>query len=149
MAALNLSVSAYGVNADVNSRLFCDADAVADKKWKSDLQAMFAKRLGEEMDERKLSGNDLARIAQKSGRRLGQPTISRILNGKQDPGLEKIDAIADALGLPAWYLMTDAAHVEQRVIRTPPAPNVVKLASPYQRILLGHAKTKTKKQRRG
>lgn len=141
----------------MNSRFFCDAFDVADKnsKWKSELQALFAKRLKEEMDARKLSGNGLARIAAKAGHRLGQPTISRILDGKQDPSLERVYAIAESLGLPAWFLLTDASQVEQRVIRAPAVrPNVVQMKSPYKNIFTGHAKSgkhddksKTKRQR--
>lgn len=135
MAPVNLSVSAYGVNADVHARRFCDAMSVAKAPWKSDLQETFARRVREELGRRQMSGNALARLAESMNLELGQPSVSRILKGKQDPSLEIVAAIAQALGVPAWYLMTEASQVEERVIRTPAMQQkVVRLRSPYPSI---------------
>lgn len=87
------------------------------------------------MAARHISANALARIAKGMGYQIGQTTISAILRGDLDPTLSRLEAIAEGLGLPAWYLLTDAGQVEQRVIKSPTATipgNVVKLASPYQ-----------------
>lgn len=109
--------------------------AVAKEPWKSDLQQTFARRVREEMEARQMSGNALAGLAKKMGRRLGQPTISRILEGKQDPSLERVSAVAEALGLPAWYLLSEASQAEERVIRPPALPQkVVRLSSPYPKL---------------
>ena len=118
---------------------------------KSDLQGVFVKRVAEEMSSRGISANTLAKMAKAKHHKIGQTTISLILRGKLDPSLEKVFAISEALGLPAWFLMTDTAHVEQRVITTPkahPAEKVVPLGS-YQSVLpvkkvhthTGHKKT--------
>jgi transcriptional regulator with XRE-family HTH domain len=103
---------------------------------KSDLQKLFVRRLGEEMDVRAMSDNGLAKLARTIGHEIGQTTISAIRRGKQDPSLEKVNALADALGVPAWALFMEAGHIEQRVIRPAALPkNVVKLANPYPPML--------------
>jgi transcriptional regulator with XRE-family HTH domain len=109
---------------------------MGDKRWKSALQETFSRRMAEEMTSRQLSANSLARMAQKLGHTITQPTVSRILLGKQDPSLEKIHAISEALGVPAWFLLTESGESEQRIITPPPRPNVVTLGSPYERIFL-------------
>lgn len=93
----------------------------------SELQRQFVERLVEEMTQRDISDNALARASQG---RISQTMISAIKRFDHDPTLEKVNAIADALGVPAWFLMTRQG--EQRVI-TPPK-NVVHLPSPYPKI---------------
>jgi transcriptional regulator with XRE-family HTH domain len=84
------------------------------------------------MDARTISANALAAFAKKLGYSLGQTTISRILRGEQDPTLQKVYALAEALGMPAWALFIEAGQIEQRVIRPAAIPrNVVRLPSPY------------------
>jgi transcriptional regulator with XRE-family HTH domain len=103
---------------------------------KSDLQKLFIRRLGEEMDARAMSDNALAKLARTIGHEIGQTSISAIRRGKQDPSLEKVNALADALGIPAWVLFMEPGQIEQRVIRPAALPkNVVKLANPYPPML--------------
>jgi transcriptional regulator with XRE-family HTH domain len=105
-----------------------------------DLQKHFIQRLTEEMEARGLSDNQLAKNAKSKGYSIGQTTISLIKRGKQNPSLQKIQAIADGLGLPAWFLLADPAQVEQRILRpvVQPQPNgtkkVLELPSPYPKI---------------
>lgn len=82
------------------------------------------------MNRAEVSANALA--ARTKGA-IGQTTISRILRGDQDPTLPKVEALAIALNVPAWYLMTDSAVVETRVIRPPEVTpgNVKELSKPY------------------
>ena len=75
--------------------------------------------------------NALARSAKLRGHCLTQSNVSRIYNGKQDPTLETLHAIADTLGIPDWYLLTEREGVEERIIRPPVPKNVVRLPSPY------------------
>ena len=96
---------------------------------KAALPSLFARRLQEEMGKRKLSANALARILRG---RVGYASISRILSGKQDPTLDKVDALAEAVGMPAWALLTEEKNLEQVVIRPP--SNVVRLPDPYPKI---------------
>lgn len=112
------------------------------QKWdalgvKSDLQKLLVRRLAEEMEARSLSANALARIAKGMGHQIGQTTISAILRGELDPTLSRLEAMAEGIGIPAWYLLTDAGQVEQRVIKSPTQTipgNVVRLSSPYPSI---------------
>lgn len=94
------------------------------------LKDLFRRRLQAEMERAEVSANALA--ARTKGA-IGQTTISRILRGNQDPTLPKVEALATALDVPAWYLMTDSAVVETRVIRAPDVPlgNVKELSKPY------------------
>lgn len=97
----------------------------------SKLQALFVERLKEELADKKLTPNAFAVLAKQHG--VGYGSIFRILKGKQDPTLSMVNAIADALGLPTWYLLTRKDQVEERVIRMP--ANVVTLPDPYRRIM--------------
>lgn len=85
------------------------------------------------MQARAMSAAAMARIARRMGYKISQTSISNILRGDQDPTIEKIEAVTEAIGLPAWVLLTEAGQVEQRVIRpmSPSGQNVVKLPSPY------------------
>lgn len=96
---------------------------------KSELQRLFVKRLEEERKARGFSINGLARATKG---RVGYASVNRILAGKQDPSIEIIEALVDALGLPAWAFFTEADQMEQRVIRPP--QNVIRLPDPYPRI---------------
>lgn len=95
----------------------------------TELRRLFVNRLKEVMGENHLSMNALALRCKG---KVGYASINRILNGKQDPTLDKIHAIAEAVGLPAWFLLTEKDQVEQRVIRPP--QNVVTLPRPYPKI---------------
>lgn len=94
------------------------------------LKNLFRRRLQEEMERAGISANALAA---RTGGAVGQTTISRTLRGDQDLTIPKVEALAEALGVPAWYLLTDADSVETRVIRTPEvtSKNVKKLPKPY------------------
>lgn len=123
----SLSASGLVVNPYVDYRRICHLSAM-----KSALQRMFVKRLQEEMTARRLSANALARLCKASELDVGYATISRILSGKQDPTLQKVDALSSAIGLPSWFLFTESSQVEQRVIKPP--TNVVRLPDPYPKI---------------
>ena len=109
------------------------------------------RRLKEEMHARGLSSNALARLCKDRKLDVGYATISRILSGKQDPTLQKVDALAEAIGLPAWAMMTGADQLEQVVIKPP--QNVVRLPAPYPKIFTTgktpdtQTRQKTKKRR--
>lgn len=105
------------------------------KLCQTELQRMFLRRLDEEMKEQKISANALAAAARLKGLELSQVSVSRILRGAQDPTLEKIHAISEVLGIPAWALLTDEHTVEQRVFHRPSAErsNIRKLPAVYPR----------------
>jgi transcriptional regulator with XRE-family HTH domain len=96
------------------------------------LKDLFRKRLQEEMDAQGVSANSLADRCRKAGADIGQTTISAILRGKQGASMDKVEELADGLGVPAWFLFTDREQVEQRVIKPP--TNVVRLPDPYPKI---------------
>lgn len=122
-----LAASGLQRKPHVARRPFCDPYGVD-----SDLQELFVRRLKEEMAARAISANALASLAKKMGSPIGQRSVSRILLGEQDPTLQKVHAVTQALGLPAWALLMESGQIEQRVIRPVAAPqNVVKLPNPY------------------
>lgn len=97
-----------------------------------ELLRLLGKRLGEEMAARSISQNRMRGMAAQMGYKLGQSTVSRILAGKQDLTLGRLSVLADILGVPPWFLLTERDQIEQRVIRTPTIPkNVVHLGDPY------------------
>lgn len=109
---------------------FCNALAMGatKKEPKSDLQKLFVQRLIEEQGETSDS-----ELAARSKGRISQTMVSAIKRFHHDLTLEKVEVLADAVGVPAWYLLTQKDQVEQRVIR-PPSGNVVKLPDPYPKI---------------
>jgi transcriptional regulator with XRE-family HTH domain len=122
-----LAASGLERKPHVARRSFCDPYGVD-----SDLQELFVRRLEEEMKARAMSGNALASLSKKMGFPIGQRSVARILLGKQDPTLQKVHAITQALGLPAWALLMETGQIEQRVIRpVAAAQNVVRLPNPY------------------
>lgn len=90
-------------------------------KVKSQLQALFIRRLHEEMKKQGLSDNALSARCDALKLPVGQSSVSRITGGRQDPSLENVHALAAALDLPAWYLLTEANDAGWEIIR-PPAP---------------------------
>jgi transcriptional regulator with XRE-family HTH domain len=89
------------------------------KEPTNELQRLFVQRLREEMGEdteNEISDNELAR---RSKGAISQTMISAIKRFAHDPSLEKVQAIAEALGVPAWFLMTPKDRVQQRVISPP------------------------------
>lgn len=128
MLTRNLAASCLSVKQNVTRGDFCHPFRVS-----SELQKLFARRLEEEMRARAMSAAALARVAKRMGYKISQTSVSNILRGDQDPTIEKIEAITEAIGVPAWFLLTEAGQVEQRVIRPVSAavPNVVKLPNPY------------------
>jgi transcriptional regulator with XRE-family HTH domain len=135
MSTTRLYENAYESNAHAHSCLLCHASGVkgeieqALKECQSDLQRTVVRRLREEMHVKVFSQAALSRTAKRLGYELSQPTIGRILAGKLDPSLQTLQAIAHALGIPPWYLLTERDQVEERIIRTP--KNVVPIPSPY------------------
>jgi hypothetical protein len=101
--------------------------AGAKKEPKSDLQKLFVQRLIEEQGER--SDKELAAA---SKGRISQTMVSAIKRFDHDLTLLKVSILAEALGVPAWYLLTEKDQVEQTVIRPP--TNVVRLPDPYPKI---------------
>jgi transcriptional regulator with XRE-family HTH domain len=128
MSDRSLYISGTGVNPYVYKRRFCDAAGV--QQPDENLKKLFARRLREQMEDQGLSGNELAKLA-----KVGQSTVSRVLTGKQDPTLEVIESLASGLDYPAWALLLDSRHIEQRLIKPvlAPAPQekVVRLPTPY------------------
>lgn len=96
----------------------------------SELTKLFVDRLKEELGRKGLTVNAFAELCKPKG--AGYGSVFRILKGKQDPTLSMVFALSEALGLPAWYLLTRKDQVEERVIRTP--TNVVRLPDPYPKI---------------
>lgn len=89
------------------------------------LPLLFAKRLQEEMDARRLSDNALAKLAE-----VGQRSVSRILlpaghKDRQTPSLEVVEKLADAMDLPPWYFFMEAEEAGREVIRPPAPPKTV------------------------
>ncbi len=64
-------------------------------------------RLRTEMDARGWSGKKVAERA-----RLTPPQFSRILTGKTSPGLEVLDRLSEALGVPTWSLLRSPKEQE-------------------------------------
>jgi hypothetical protein len=100
---------------------------------KTSLQELFVQRLMEEMGD--MSDNELAR---RSRGAISQTMISAIKRYHHDPSLEKVDAIAAALGVPSWFLVIERDQVPQRVI-SPPVnkplqTKVLELPRPYPKI---------------
>lgn len=102
------------------------------KQPKTELQRLFVERLTEEMDARGISDNALAIAAKRAGHKLSQTMVSGIKRFERDPTIGKVHAIAETLGVPAWFLLTPKDRVEQTVIRPP--SNVVRLPDPYPKI---------------
>lgn len=127
-----LSASGLHVNPHVDTRDFGHAGCVQ----QTELQKLFIQRLRNEMESRALTANAAARMARRMGHSMSQSTVSRILSGDQDPTLQKIQVLAEVLGIPAAALLLEPGQVEQRVIRiiSPQRHNVVSLQSPYPRI---------------
>jgi transcriptional regulator with XRE-family HTH domain len=95
---------------------------------------MFRRRLREEMKTRGMSGSALAK---RTAGKVGQRSVARILLEDNDPqqqvpSLDKVNALADALGVAPWYLMVDPDECEQHVIKAPkvPAQKVYNLPAP-------------------
>lgn len=118
------------------------------------LQKLFVDRLKEELEIRGISSTALAKLTKQAGRPVAQASMSRILAGKQDPTLEKVYAIAEALGLPPWYLLMHSGEVEQKIIRAPSVvhstnvstfpgyPKIFQDRAPYSKKALAHKKKK-------
>lgn len=95
------------------------------------LQLMFVKRLKEEMESRQLSANGLAKAAKQLGFRLGQRSVSRILELKQDPTLQKVLEISQTLDVPVKALISDSSQDIKK-----PLQNVVQMQAPYPKIFV-------------
>jgi transcriptional regulator with XRE-family HTH domain len=74
-----------------------------------------------------MSANGLARAAKAKGFKLGQRSVSRILELTQDPTLEKLYEIAQTLDVSVRSLIADEGIKK-------PLQNVVSLPSPYRKI---------------
>lgn len=82
------------------------------------LTELFALRLEQEMENRGLSANALAKV---SG--VGQRSISRILRKEQSPGLDIVEQLALALGLPAVWLLEARGSTSKNSGKVVPLPN--------------------------
>lgn len=102
------------------------------------LEVLFAERLKAELEERGLSANALAKAAKARGFKLGQTSVSRILELKQSATVQKLHEISETLGVPAWFLLTPKNQVQQTVISTPIKqtlqPKVLELPRTYPKI---------------
>lgn len=86
---------------------------------KTDLQAVFLKRVGEQ-----LAVLGISRLA--LSKRVGGPpqkTLNDVMNGA-DPRLETVHQIATALGVPAWTLFVESVQAERKVLEFPTYPKV-------------------------
>lgn len=96
-----------------------------------------------------MSDNALALSARRAGYKLSQTMVSGIKRFEKDPTIGKVSAIADTLGVPAWFLLTPQDQVEQRVIRPP--TNVLAMPERYPKIFTKktdeHATKKVKRRR--
>lgn len=149
MDTTNLSVSGCSVNPHVDTARFCHRGGM-----KPTLQKLFVIRLKEELEIRRISGAALAKLTKQIGMPLAQSSVSRILAGKQDPSLEMVESISEALGIPPWFLMMQSGEVEQKIIRAPsvvhsptvtpfPAyPKIFQDRAPYSKKALAHKKKK-------
>jgi transcriptional regulator with XRE-family HTH domain len=93
------------------------------------LQLVFANRLREELESRQLSHNGLAKAAKSRGFKLGQRTVSRILELKQDPTLSKVWEISQTLDVPIRALLGSETEPVKN-----PLQNVLQMPSPYPKI---------------
>lgn len=83
------------------------------KAPKTRLQALFIKRVEEELERLQISRNELCG-------RVGAPkqsTFNEIMNGA-DPRLEQIQKISDALGVHACDLLTESSAVGESLHRS-------------------------------
>lgn len=98
-----------------------------------ELKKLFARRLGAEMAAQGMSIHTVVRIAKTLGHAIGKSSVARILKCEQDPTLEKVEILADVVGLPSWALLMEAGQIEQRIIRPAQkkSSNVVQLPDPY------------------
>lgn len=80
------------------------------KAPKTTLQALFIRRVQQEMDARDLSENALC--ARVGG--LKQRTLNDVMNGA-DPRLETVYKIATALGINPWHLFLEAQDIPANV----------------------------------
>lgn len=99
------------------------------KKPKTPLQQLFVDRLREELGARGISPTALAELTKSTGHPVAQASMSRILDFKQDPTLEKVYAICEALGVPPWYLSVHSGEVEQKIIRPPAIKKITNVAA--------------------
>lgn len=119
-------------------------------KPKTELQELFVERVLEELEIRGISGAALAKLTKGSREHpkphaIAQASISRILTYLQDPTLEKVYSIADALGIPPWYLLMQSGEAEQKIIRAPSMPPRTNVAAfpTYPKIFkTSHAQSK-------
>lgn len=97
------------------------------ERIKSPVQRVFVVRVNEEMALQVLSDNGLAKRCSALGMETSQSSVSRITGGRQDPSLEQVDNIANALGVPAWQLFkpSDAAAAQGKVIHMPGPPSML------------------------
>lgn len=77
------------------------------EKSKSKVQTIFVRRLNEVMEARGLSDNGLARLIAPKDPASVQRSVSRITGCHQDPSLEKVSQIVEALDIPPAMLFTD------------------------------------------
>jgi len=87
---------------------------------KSHLQAIFMKRVAEEMEKQQVSGLGLSK-------REGAPpqrTLADVLNGA-DPRLETVEAFAKALGVMAVDLLTEVKKLPDNVRKLPGYPPII------------------------
>jgi len=66
----------------------------------------FQQWLQGQLDARGWSGAELARRA-----KISRPHVSRILTGENKPGLESVEGIARALGIPTESVMREAGYL--------------------------------------
>jgi len=118
------------------------------RKAPSALALLFRRRLREQMGG--MSDNELAR---RTRGMLSQKSVSRVLQEdptkeQQVPTLDTVDAIAEALGVPAWYLMMEKDEAGREVIKPPQSAKVVGLPQPFYPPVFSSPKAGYKVRRR-
>lgn len=131
MDNVDISRSCLGGKQNVDILFFRQAAAMPEQ-----LKNLLIRRLKAEMEARELSDNELSRLATKKGYKLAQNTISLIKRGKMNPSVDKLEALAAGLDVPAWLLLAEGVAVEHKVIKPLVAEHkkVLELPPPYPKI---------------
>jgi transcriptional regulator with XRE-family HTH domain len=137
----NDMLAAYGliVKPHAANRLIWQSEGVT-----TPLQLVFANRLNEELLRRGLSHNGLAKSAKQRGFKLGQRTVSRIIQLKQDPTLGKVWEISQTLDVPIRHLLGENPGTVKDSLQ-----NVVHMPAPYPKIFGKKTQSESAKPKSG
>jgi transcriptional regulator with XRE-family HTH domain len=98
-------------------------------KAKSALQAVFVRRVNQVMKDKGLSDNAIAKIMFPENPSKRQTSVSRITACRQDPSLQKVQEIADALNVHPLFLFMEvvsgSSNPQSNIAEFPPAPSML------------------------